>query len=70
MTIRPYKCHEFALKKVATICRQYKPKIYINNASFENIGRWLDLEMENNVLKKELLGTAENILKFQLNLKT
>ena len=71
MTIRPDKCQSFAMKKVATLCKQYKPKIYINNVlikgvedneSFKYLGRWFGMEMNNNEHKEELLVTTEKIL--------
>ena len=71
LTIRPDKCQSFAMKKVATLCKQYKPKIYINNVlikgvedneSFKYLGRWFGMEMNNNEHKEELLVTTEKTL--------
>ena len=71
MTIRPDKCQSFAMKKVATLCNQYKAKVYINNVqfkgvkdnqSFKYLGRWFSMEMNNIEHKEEFLVTTEKIL--------
>ena len=69
MTIRPDKCHSFAMKKFKTLVMQYKPKIYMNNKpinaieenqSSKYLGRWFSFSMDNSEHKKELRETLEN----------
>ena len=71
MTIRPDKCHSFAMKKFKTLVKQYKPKIYVNNKpinaieeneSFKYLGRWFSFSMDNCEHRKELRETLENKL--------
>ena len=71
MTIRPDKCHSFAMKKFKTLMKQYKPKICVNNKpisaieeneSFKYLGRWFSFSMDNSEHKKELRETLANKL--------
>ena len=71
MKIRPDKCQTFAMKKVLTQSKQFKPKIYVDNIliksieekeSFRYLGRWFNFDMDNSEHKRQLLDTTNRIL--------
>ena len=67
MKIRPDKCQTFAMKKVVTQSKQFKPKIYVENISIKSIeekesfrylGRQFNFDMGNSEHKRQLLDTT------------
>ena len=69
MKIRPDKCQTFAMKKVLTQSKQFKPKIYVDSIliksieekeSFRYLGRWFNFDMDNSEHKRQLLDTKKS----------
>lgn len=71
LKVRVDKCHSFGLTNKNNGCKQYKPKLFINNnmvhsvdigESFVYLGRAFDVNMTNEHHKKELLTTLETLM--------
>ena len=71
MKIRPHKYQTFAMKKVVTQSKRFKPKNYVDNIviksieekeSFRYLGRWFNFDMDNSEHKRQLLDTTNRIL--------
>ena len=72
MLIRVDKCSSFGIKKFSTRSLQFQPKVLINSTlvptvkngeSFKHLGRFFNLEMDNNDHESLHLSSLQNMLK-------